>query len=96
MNEEDSICRHFEIVGRVQGVGFRYFTQVEARKLGLRGWVRNRADGSVESVALGTRARVDSFEQVVRKGPVLARVRSVQVSESVADSVDSSSFEILH
>ena len=47
------MVRHFLVKGRVQGVGFRWFVQREACQLGLRGWVRNTADGDVEVMAAG-------------------------------------------
>lgn len=85
---------HFRIRGRVQGVAFRYFTRLEAQRLGLRGWVRNCADGSVESVAIGSRDPVDLFEQALRKGPTGARVDSVQRYE-MQGSASAESFEIV-
>jgi acylphosphatase len=68
---------HLLIHGRVQGVGFRYFALREARALGLRGVVRNRADGTVEVEAEGERARVERLVEVLRSGPRGARVTSV-------------------
>lgn len=94
-NRESASCRRFVIRGRVQGVGFRHFTRAAARKLGLRGWVRNRPDGSVESVAVGTRDQLDSFEECVRSGPVGSRVSSVESADAGAAAVSEKSFEIV-
>ncbi|MCD6290418.1 MAG: acylphosphatase [Anaerolineae bacterium] len=66
-----------EVHGRVQGVGFRYFVQNQARRLGVTGWVRNRPDGSVELEAEGRRADLERFLEVVRRGPSSARVQRV-------------------
>jgi acylphosphatase len=63
--------------GRVQGVGFRYSMIERARSLGLGGWVRNRADGSLEAVFEGARERVESMVDWCRRGPSGARVESV-------------------
>lgn len=65
------------ISGRVQGVGFRYSTQRQARRLGLDGWVRNDPDGSVSVVAEGPEPDIKSFEQWLKKGPPGARVETV-------------------
>ena len=62
------------ITGRVQGVGFRLWTSREARRRGLRGWVRNRFDGSVEALVIGEAAAVDAMVEACRQGPGLARV----------------------
>jgi acylphosphatase len=67
------------IRGDVQGVGFRYFLTGAAQPLGLRGWVRNRRDGSVEVVAEGRRADLDELLKAARRGPRLALVTSVDV-----------------
>lgn len=66
--------RHLEIRGRVQGVGFRDALCVQAQRLGLTGWVRNRADGSVEAVVQGTDAAVGQLVTWARRGPPLASV----------------------
>lgn len=71
------IARHLIIRGRVQGVFFRGWTVETARKLGLSGWVRNRADGTVEAVAEGDAAAVESFLVLARDGPRAARVDAV-------------------
>jgi len=65
--------------GRVQGVGFRATAAAEARKLDLRGWVRNRTDGSVEVDAQGADAALDAFVGFLHRGPNGARVISVDV-----------------
>ena len=62
------------ITGRVQGVGFRYFTLNGALKLGLEGWVKNMADGSVLVHVRGPVDKLDLFRAHVRKGPVFGRV----------------------
>jgi acylphosphatase len=68
------------ITGRVQGVGFRNFTQRTARRLGLEGWVRNEADGSVRLVAEGAKDDLQRLVDAVHDGPRAARVKSVSVS----------------
>jgi acylphosphatase len=75
------IARHYRIVGRVQGVGFRFFAGDAARREGLAGWVRNCRDGSVEAVAEGDRDAVLRFERAIRQGPVGARVDDVETTE---------------
>ena len=65
------------ITGRVQGVGFRAWTRREARRRGLRGWVRNRSDGSVEALLIGDAAAVDSLAEACRRGPTMARVDGI-------------------
>lgn len=63
--------------GRVQGVGFRYFTLKSARGLGLIGWVRNERDGSVLCEVQGPPPAVSAFTDQVRRGPGFARVDDV-------------------
>ena len=70
---------HLKIRGRVQGVYYRALTVQEAQKLGLTGWVTNCADGSVEAVAEGTQATIESLIAWCRQGPAGARVDSVEV-----------------
>ena len=67
-------------VGLVQGVGFRYFVQRQASRLGIRGCVRNLYDGDVEIEAEGERDAVESLIQAVRVGPRGAYVRDVKVT----------------
>lgn len=67
------------VAGRVQGVWFRESCRREAERLGVTGWVRNRADGSVEIEAQGRRAAVDALVTWAHAGPRLAVVESVGV-----------------
>ncbi len=73
---------HLSIRGVVQGVGFRDFVEVEAGMRGLEGWVRNRRDGSVETVAFGDQSKVDGLIEACRKGPPSSRVVSVDVRDA--------------
>ena len=66
--------------GRVQGVYFRYYTQREARQLGLAGWVANRLDGKVQVVAEGTEAALRQFVDFLWRGSPQAHVSQVEVN----------------
>ncbi|KAL8504454.1 hypothetical protein ACS0TY_015864 [Phlomoides rotata] len=68
-----------EIKGRVQGVFYRNWTIENAKELGLKGWVRNRRDGSVEALFSGTLEKVEEMEQRCRRGPPDAMVTGLQV-----------------
>ncbi len=68
------------ITGRVQGVGFRNFTQMRARQLGVTGWVRNEADGSVRLEAEGPRGALEDLYEAVQEGPRMALVEDMEVS----------------
>lgn len=69
--------RHVVIRGRVQGVGYRAFTEYVALDHGLEGWVRNRRDGAVEAVFSGPSAAVAAVIEACRRGPPGARVDAV-------------------
>jgi len=75
------VARRYVIAGRVQGVGFRWFTHDAARREGVHGWVRNLADGSVEVMAEGETTAVDRLEAAVRRGPASAHVERVDIEE---------------
>ncbi len=78
----------FRVAGRVQGGGFRWWTQKTASALDLRGTVRNCADGSVEVHVMGSAASVASLERRLHEGPSSARVESVDeigAKESLTD-----------
>ncbi len=68
-----------QIEGRVQGVFFRASAEAEANRLGVKGWVRNRPEGSVELVAEGERENLDDLIAWCRRGPRHAEVERVQV-----------------
>lgn len=89
------ICRHYRIEGRVQGVGFRYFTSRTARRLALSGWVRNCFDGTVEAQAYGSEADLDAFEAELQKGPSFSRVTSVS-SHEVTGARETGEFRITY
>lgn len=67
------------ISGRVQGVGYRDWTITTARRFGLTGWVRNRADGAVEALIVGDDKAVGEMIDACRRGPPAARVDNVDI-----------------
>ena len=69
---------HVVIRGRVQGVGYRAWTERQALARGLEGWVRNRRDGSVEAVVVGPSETVADMLEACRRGPAGARVDAVE------------------
>lgn len=69
------------ISGRVQGVGYRAWTAKTAQTFNLSGWVRNRADGSVEAVFIGERQAVEEMLEACKNGPMLARVEKIDYFE---------------
>jgi acylphosphatase len=79
--------------GRVQGVGYRFFAERAAREIGVRGWVRNLPDGTVETLAVAEEDALRRYFDRLRKGPLGSRVDAVDVSE-VAEPPQVSSFEI--
>ncbi len=78
VGEPERVVR-LSIRGRVQGVGFRYWMEREAERLGLDGWVRNRRDGSVEALIAGPAPLVEELIRACRQGPPAARVERVDV-----------------
>lgn len=72
-----SVSKHLKITGRVQGVGFRYFTRKNADLLNLTGWVRNMPDGSVEVFIYGDEDSVDKMEERLWSGPGSAFVSEI-------------------
>ncbi len=71
---EQGTSRRFRVSGRVQGVGFRWFVKEEARRLELRGWVRNDPNGDVLLAASGGTDALEELESLVRMGPPGAEV----------------------
>lgn len=90
---------HLVVRGRVQGVWYRGSAREEALRLGIRGWARNRPDGSVEILAQGSAAAIDRFVAWCHEGPPLARVSSVEreaqvVADGDAELAVRGSFEV--
>ncbi len=79
--------------GRVQGVGFRWFTVRAASRHDISGWVRNLPDGSVETLAQGTTTALDSFREELKRGPAGGAVHSLEESE-VAPAGDLCGFDV--
>lgn len=80
--------RRYRVVGRVQGVGFRWWTQRVAGELQLVGRVRNASDGSVDVRAGGRREALERLEAALRRGPPSARVEVVETEELLAEGSD--------
>jgi acylphosphatase len=74
--------RRYLVTGRVQGVGFRWFVEREARLAGVSGWVRNRDDGAVEVLACGNHQQLNTLYDKLKEGPRAARVDAVKVEEA--------------
>lgn len=81
------------IAGRVQGVGFRHWMAAQARRMGVAGWVSNRADGKVEALVDGPADAVEELLRACRRGPTGAEVREIE--EELAEPVESPGFSIL-
>ncbi|MCF7890452.1 acylphosphatase [Candidatus Bipolaricaulota bacterium] len=73
-----------KITGRVQGVGFRNSTRRKARQLGVTGWVKNLADGSVKAVVEGNKEDVEDLISWANSGPRLANVNKIEVDRKEA------------
>lgn len=75
------------IHGRVHGVGFRAFVEGEARERGIEGWVRNRRDGSVETLMAGEELLLDEMIEVCGRGPAMARVDWLDIEEAAEEDL---------
>ena len=93
MSGEDLVCKHVRIAGRVQGVGYRAWTEHKARALGLTGWVRNRRTGEVEAVFCGPAETVEDMLRACHDGPDWARVDSVEILSDAGEVSDSFTVE---
>jgi acylphosphatase len=80
--EAEVQTRKFRVRGRVQGVGFRWFVEREAKTLGIFGWVRNNTDGTVEVLATGTSDQLSALRSRLQQGPRAARVDNVEESDA--------------
>jgi len=79
MHAPEVVRCHVWISGAVQGIGFRFFAERTARRLGLSGFARNLADGRVEAAAEGPKDAVDAYIGALRTGPAGARVDNVEL-----------------
>ena len=79
--------RRVTIRGRVQGVGYRYWIEQQARARGLEGWVRNRRDGGVEALFAGPADVASEIIALCRRGPTSARVDAVEQEPANADAL---------
>ncbi len=78
-------ARKYVVSGRVQGVGFRFFTERVANELGLRGYVKNLWNGDVEVYAIGEETQLAELKRLLSEGPRMARVQSVAENEAPID-----------
>ena len=69
---------HIYVKGDVTGVGFRAWTKIQAKIIGVTGWVRNNDEGEIEAVVQGDEKKVDEMIELVKQGPAIARVDEVQ------------------
>ena len=86
--------RAFRVIGRVQGVGFRWWTRREAERLSVGGTVGNREDGSVEVHLIGSQERVEAMRQRLGEGPPFAKVERVD-EVPAADNLIAGDFRVV-
>ena len=82
------------VQGRVQGVGFRYYTLQQARAIGVVGWVRNRPDGAVEVDAQGDAGQLERLQAALQRGPAFSQVLDVDATALDEDPCPRESFTI--
>ncbi|MCS7245196.1 MAG: acylphosphatase [candidate division WOR-3 bacterium] len=82
-----------KVYGRVQGVGYRYFAQKHARKLGIKGFAENKPDGSVYMEITGEEENLKKFIEILKEGPPLAIVEKIEYEE-INKRLEYSNFEI--
>ncbi|HEY0564049.1 MAG TPA: acylphosphatase [Terriglobales bacterium] len=88
------LARTYIISGRVQGVGFRWFVEHEARRIGVIGTVRNLEDGRVEAIAGGTEEQLAALKAKLQQGPRAARVDEVEERQADRDLSQYKDFSI--
>ena len=82
----DEVTKHYLISGRVQGVGFRAFTQRTAAEFQLSGWVRNLQDGRVEAMAFGPADKLKFFEAKLKVGPAHGHVENLVIGAGILEN----------
>ncbi|MCC6262299.1 MAG: acylphosphatase [Bryobacterales bacterium] len=91
-SEDSNSAKRFVVRGRVQGVGYRFFVEKHAQRMGLRGYAKNLGDGTVEVVAYGASSAIQELEGLLRIGPRLALVSGVETE--TAPSGDYTQFRV--
>jgi acylphosphatase len=91
---DERVAKRFFVGGLVQGVGYRYFAQRTAARLGLAGYAKNLPDGRVEVYAVGTLTAIDSLHARLRRGPQTAQVSGVEVEQASIDPRFAQKFSI--
>ncbi len=89
-------AKRFFVAGLVQGVGFRFFAQRVAARLGMAGYVKNLRDGRVEVYAIGSPAQMDALRSELRRGPRAASVSEVGEQDAEVEPQQESGFSIKH
>jgi len=79
MNDSKLIQIHVFVSGRVQKVGFRITTIYQAKRTGVSGWTRNRLNGQVETVVVGSKNKIDKMLKWLARGPMLAKVEKLEI-----------------
>jgi acylphosphatase len=87
-------CKRYFVSGVVQGVGFRYFAQRAAQRLGVNGYARNLRDGRVEVLAIGEDKGLESLRAELQRGPRMAVVSEVKEEEAQPDPRHTANFSI--
>lgn len=85
---------NIELFGKVQGVGFRFYTSRKADELNISGWITNRIDGSVEIDAQGEDENIDKFIEWTKSGPSHARVDEINIKEKEIEDFKKHRFNI--
>ena len=93
MRDEKQARRYF-VSGTVQGVGFRFFVQREANKLGVGGYARNLYDGRVEVLAVGSPTQLDAMKSALQRGPRFSSVSGVREEEAQPSPLHEDGFAI--
>jgi acylphosphatase len=88
MNSSGAAVFILRIQGRVQGVGYRDAMVAAAQSLGITGWVRNRADGSVEALVQGDEKTIESIIEWAKRGPTFARVSSLTAKAAQVENLN--------
>jgi acylphosphatase len=89
------IAKIFTVIGRVQGVGYRYYTQYAANRIGCYGYVKNLYNGNVEVYAIGTKEQLAKLKELLYKGPSFSRVENI-IEEDRSVDPGYLSFEITY